>query len=620
MFGFEAANVLKSCFPSTSTLSNTDITLNYTAAPYVLSLYAPEAAKVLLNRMLVAEPARRLGRVSFKLSKKVRRCPECVTMDRHRLGFAFSRVAHQLAPVTHCFDHGCALEEICGHCASSFGDATGEVLMGDRLREHINECRNCHSLVGRPLEIPQSPGYLAFCALLDAVPKVTSPLLRPKERSALLEHCFFEGTRHGVNLCQAFADFWNVERLEDAAVLCGSTAADIRRSLDHGRLPNNFYAIIAMVSFAVHYMRSRGCEYVGDFTPLLQLTLIDRSDPIVAKLEQPARDWGLNRAAVLGLAAGNAITTFQETGHQAVHISTFIASLSTELGQQVLHRRELAPERAKLSKRVHVEGRKLGLSPFALSMIIDGAPRHDLIRGGCSEAKLARLFSVLENKDRAELLLRRHCPPPWSRETPLAFSAIRERQRAKILSELNPESGESPSGRTALTRICQKSVNWCIARDSTWFDSVMPVIDITSPWNDKDASADSLREAIDEVRRGRYRLQGDLYKRHTSLHKWFMKFHYEDLVKLLPTRLPRRPIQPHPTDELGMATRDADRIAIQNALTTHAEGTSGVPSTLHPRGAVRKLAINALERAIVGDAEWLDSVAPRHYRRKTLVS
>lgn len=171
------------------------------------------------------------------------------------------------------------------------------------LRESIHECRACLSRVGRSLPTTRSLGYTSLSTLVESALQGCAPMVRPSARAAVLEHCIAVSAARGVDLNSAFAEFCDAPDFESAASLCSSDPQDIQCALRDGKPPFEFFAIFAVVAFAVDHLKQMGIDYVGEFSPLLRLSTVDKADPVVAALEEPARAWGLRRATVLGLAA-----------------------------------------------------------------------------------------------------------------------------------------------------------------------------------------------------------------------------------------------------------------------------------------------------------------------------
>ena len=323
----------------------------HTMAPLLTALQDPEAAERMIESMLTSQDIPTMSLRDFGIAPYVRRCPACVQEDVHKYGFAFARVIHQLVPVALCPTHSISLQEVCAVCGNPFAmlHCKGYRSMGHG-RQVICACTKCGSTSGVPLTPNFSEGSRSFVDVVSQALHSSAPLLRPPMRLHIIAHAASEVGACEDTLKSRFASFWGCSSYDQAASLACMGPRELINTFLQARAPYTPYHVISTLSFAMHILREKGIEYVGEFSPLTEFgerTPNLESDSFTKELCARAAEIGMPVQAAELLAKGCSVNTLRSYGYSEArlchHLEVFEPKHLREIRRRQERRRKGLP-------------------------------------------------------------------------------------------------------------------------------------------------------------------------------------------------------------------------------------------------------------------------------------
>ena len=224
-----------------------ELTMKYSTMPVALATL-DDAARSELVKELSGDRSQRedFAWTKFLLrmeAHEFRRCPICVAEDLHKYGFAFARCIHQIATITDCPIHWCALESECGQCRRNFSRR------GRGSRFLLDVCRFCGARSSGTVSNKLSKGYLAFADLLYRGMKGEATEVKPDELKTALDRFSELSLVHRVDLMRRLTTFWEVKSWQDVCACIGASSGELFQSLVFGVQPRSVLAAYGLASF-----------------------------------------------------------------------------------------------------------------------------------------------------------------------------------------------------------------------------------------------------------------------------------------------------------------------------------------------------------------------------------
>jgi len=253
--GFGAPTILSSMLPD---VAPADVLQRHTLAPLLLAIH-PNALRPFILQLMMSPP--RWVPTSYRrssLSRHVRRCPICVSLDiDNGVGFAFSRVIHQLQNIRRCPDHGVALEENCAECGHPFSKLEKLASAPSSAKEQLAACRNCGATAGIPLHVHDCAGYEAYERLLVSTFAGGWTALDPVDRFALIADAAARSSEAGIDIREEFSRFWESDSYDSALIASGMKKDHLYEAFE-GKRSFVPHEVLCIVSFAEHLLRRVG--------------------------------------------------------------------------------------------------------------------------------------------------------------------------------------------------------------------------------------------------------------------------------------------------------------------------------------------------------------------------
>ncbi len=324
-----------------TTLPLTLATLGASGIEDVQRLFAPtKFVRSVVNKRLLMSSASRY-----------RRCRHCIDEDMNYYGFAFGRVLHQLPFLQTCYKHGANLEDECAVCGAGFSPISHK----KPYKRTLHVCYKCGSKYGTPLMHAYSGGYESLITLVAQGFQECVPELTPREMKGALDRFADLTLEHGIDLLPMFAEFWAVERWEEACAQTNANKAEIRQALLFGYAPAEVLSVYILASFFKSEIKNNVSLPNGKPQKIPNWKF-KTAFLIHNSIHCSAHDFGMPMRVVYNIALGDWVG-IGKLGYCLKEVRRFVASLDG-WEQLFLHARRAIFLKDRLSK-ININGGKL---------------------------------------------------------------------------------------------------------------------------------------------------------------------------------------------------------------------------------------------------------------------